>query len=76
LQKGQGKQYVASYHALWQKKEGVIDNMESKQLAETERNLAILPVKVKQKVQRFKTLRCAMDFDHSFCISLCSEVQD
>jgi len=57
-------------------KEGAINNMQSKQLAVSETNLSILPVKLEQMVQRFKTHRCSMDFDNSFCKSMYSKVQD
>jgi hypothetical protein len=57
-------------------KEGSNNNMESKQLAESEENLVILPVKLEQMVQRFKAHRFAMDFNHSFCNSIYSEAQD
>ncbi len=33
-------------------------------------SLAILPAKLEQMVKKFKTHRCAMDFDHSFCKSV------
>jgi hypothetical protein len=46
-------------------KEGAIENMECEQLIESETNLAILPVKLEQMVQKFKTHRCAMDYDYS-----------
>ncbi len=68
--------YVAGYHILWQMEEGAINNMESKQVAESKSNLAILPVKCEQMVLRFKTHRCAMDFDHSLCKSIYSKAQD
>jgi len=70
------RRYVAGYHVLWQMKEGAINDMQSKQLAESKKTLSILPVKLEQMVQRFKTHRCTMDFDHSFCESIYSEAQD
>ena len=30
-------------------------------------NSAIIPVKLEQMVKKFKTHRCALDFDYSFC---------
>jgi hypothetical protein len=55
-------------------KEGAINNTKSKQLAESETNCAILPLKLEQMVQKFKTHRCNMDFD--FCKSIHSKAQD
>jgi hypothetical protein len=44
------RRYVAGYHVLWQMKEGTINTMQSKQIAESETNLSILPVKLEQMV--------------------------
>ena len=62
------RRYVLGYHVLWQMQQGIITvSSNSKEQTSTSDNLAIIPAKLEQMVKKFKTHRCAMDFDHGFC---------
>ena len=62
------RRYVLGYHVLWQMQQGIItDSSNSEEQTSTSDNLAIIPAKLEQMVKKFKTHRCAMDFDHGFC---------
>jgi hypothetical protein len=57
-------------------KEGLIDSLEDSQLVgKGSKKLAILLMKVKKMVQRFKTHRCTMNFGQSFCKSIHTETR-
>jgi hypothetical protein len=60
--------YILGYHALWSQ-----GNSDRSELDSEENSLAIMPAKLEQMVQKFKTHRCAMNFDHSFCNVVFSE---
>ncbi len=38
-----------------------------------QKTLTMVPAKLEQMVKKFKTHRCAMDFDHSFCKAVYNE---
>ena len=65
------RRYILGYHALWQMKQGIITQGHDSEELNSE-SLAIIPAKLAQMVKKFKTHRCAMDFDHSFCKSVYS----
>ena len=66
------RRYILGYHALWQMKQGIITQGHDSEELNSE-SLAIIPAKLEQMVKKFKTHRCAMDFDHSFCKSVYSD---
>jgi hypothetical protein len=68
------RRYVLGYHVLWQIQQGVIkDSSNSEEQTSTSDNLAIIPAKLEQMVKKFKTHRCAMEFDHGFCKTIFKE---
>jgi hypothetical protein len=62
----QARRYILGYRAIYQASIGndQQDNENSEQ---------ILPAKLEQMVQKVKTHRCAMDFDHGFCKAIFRE---
>ncbi len=59
------------YHVLQ------LSSMQGNQSANTEQeNSALIPVKLEQMVKKFKTHRCALDFDYSFCEEVFNETAD
>jgi hypothetical protein len=68
------RHYILGYHILWQMKQGLIEGSDSLELQDDNSNSqAIIPAKLEQMVKKFKTHRCAMDFDHSFCKAIYRE---
>jgi hypothetical protein len=49
------------YHVLHQQQHNKAQDSSSRG------NEAIMPIKLEQMVKQFKTHRCALDFDYSFC---------
>jgi hypothetical protein len=70
----QARHYILGYHVLWQMKQGFIEGSDSLELQDDNSNSqAIIPAKLEQMVKKFKTHRCTMDFDHSFCKAIYRE---
>jgi hypothetical protein len=56
------RQYIMGYHVMH------LSSQQGNTSTDTDHeNSAIIPVKLEQMVKKFKTHRCALDFDHSFC---------
>jgi len=56
------RQYIMGYHVLH------LSSQQGNTSTNTDHeNSAIIPVKLEQMVKKFKTHRCALDFDYSFC---------
>jgi hypothetical protein len=53
--------------------QGIIHSQDNQELQDSSRTLTIVPAKLEQMVKKFKTHRCAMDFDHSFCKAVYKE---
>jgi len=55
-------------------KQGLIEGSDSLELQDDNSNSqAIIPANLEQMVKKFKTHRCTMDFDHSFCKAIYRE---
>ncbi len=67
------RHYIAGYHVLHQMQQGIIHSQDNQELQDSSRTLTIVPAKLEQMVKKFKTHRCAMDFDHSFCKAVYKE---
>ena len=67
------RHYIVGNHVLHQMQQGLIESANGEQLQDSSGNLAIIPAKLEQMVKKFKTHRCAMDFDHSFCKAIYKE---
>jgi hypothetical protein len=65
--------YMQGYHVLNQMQQGLLASIDADELMSSETNLAIVPTKLEQMVKMFKTHRCAMDFDYSFCKTIYKE---
>ena len=55
------RRYIMGYHVLHQQQHNEAQDSSSCS------NEAIVPIKLEQMVKQFKTHRCALDFDYSFC---------
>ena len=64
---------MQGYHVLNQMQQGLLASSNAEELMSGETNLAIILTKLKQMVKKFKTHRCAMDFDYSFCKTIYKE---
>ena len=54
--------YICAYYKVWcERQENIANNEENKSALSTD------PISIEKLVKRFKTHRCALDFDHSFC---------
>ena len=53
--------YILAYHKIWQ--EQLTNLLPTSELDDTSAS----PVKVEKLLKKFKTHRCAMDFDSTFC---------
>ncbi len=59
---GQVRAHLCAYQKVWCKhQEKVANNKENKSALATD------PISINKLVKQFKTHRCALDFDHSFC---------
>jgi len=52
---------------LWQMHQGTIKNIDETISSSNDEQLYIIPQKLEKMVKQFKTHRCALDFDYSFC---------
>jgi len=55
--------YICAYHRIWSEQQ---ENQQQDERPSTDVDTAT-PIKVEKLVKLFKTHRCALDFDHSFC---------
>ena len=67
------RRYILGYNMLWQLKQGIITSCGDQEDSSGENSLAVIPSKLEQMVKKFKTHRCAMDFDHSFVKAIYKE---
>ena len=67
------RRYILGYNLLWQIKQGITQSSDSHDDLSRENMLAVIPSKLEQMVKKFKTHRCAMDFDHSFVKAIYKE---
>ncbi len=58
------RRYIMGYHVLHQMQH---NDVQGNRMTSSSKDLAIVPVKLEQMVKKFKTHRCALDFDYSFC---------
>ena len=65
--------YMQGYHILNQMQQGLLSSSDADELMVSETKLTIIPTKLEQMVKKFKTHRCAMDFDYSFCKTIYKE---
>jgi hypothetical protein len=61
------RNYMIGYHELNHIQQGTIESPDSQQLQDISNELAIIPAKLKQMVEKILTNHCTMDFNHSFC---------
>jgi hypothetical protein len=66
------RRYITAYYVLGQMQEGNIECTDSDD-GNFDSSSQILPTKIEQMVKKFKTHRCAMDFDHGFMQSIYNE---
>jgi len=57
--------FICVYHKLWQQQQQNGPNSES--VHDKDGSNGMLPINVKKPVKKFKTHRCALDFNHAFC---------
>jgi hypothetical protein len=65
------RRYIMGYHVLHQMQQNVVQGNE---MTSSGKDLAIVPIKLEQMVKIFKTHRCALDFNYSFCKEVFKEV--
>ena len=58
------RRYIMGYHVLHQMQH---NDVQGNRMTSSSKDLAIVPVKLEQMVKKFKTHRCPLDFDYSFC---------
>jgi hypothetical protein len=64
---------MQGYHVLNQIYQGLIETSDKEWQTYGNANIAIIPMRLEQMVKKFKTHRCAMDFDRTFCKALFKE---
>jgi hypothetical protein len=64
---------MQGYHVLNQIYQGLIETSDKEWQTNGNANRAIIPMRLEQMVKKFKTHRCAMDFDRAFCKALFKE---
>ncbi len=67
------RRYMQGYHVLNQIYQGLIETSDKEWQTNGNANRAIIPMRLEQMVKKFKTHRCAMDFDRAFCKALFKE---
>lgn len=64
---------MQGYHVLNQMKQGLIENGDRELQTSQQNDLSIVPMKLEQMIKKFKTHRCAMDFEYAFCKTVYKE---